>query len=237
MSFFDFLKSTTRYAGSKAAVGRLDLRREFLVAPYLAEINGARVLDLGSHDGRWSYALAAAGAREVVGIEARPELIAQFGEYPANAIRSRISFIEADVFEELPAMVDRGEKFEVVAIFGFYYHIMDHYRLLKLVARLEPKLVVIDGEFATYKQPMIKLMYEDTRKFLNTIPHVKGQQRAPIGIPSHSAMEMMAESLGYTLEWADWYNVPPEKRKGLEEYYRDPKEVDRKRGTCALRPG
>jgi hypothetical protein len=236
MSFFDFLKSTTRYAGSKMAVGRLDVRREFLVAPYQGQISGSRVLDLASHDGRWSYALAAAGAREVVGIEARPELIAQFDEYPPGEIRDRISFIEGDVFDELPAMVDRGEKFEVVAIYGLYYHIMDHYRLLKLVSQLKPKLVIIDSEFATYKQPMIKLMYEDTGKFLNTIAHAPGQERAPVGIPSHAAMEMMASSLGYSTEWANWCDVPPEKRKGLGEYYRDPKEIDRKRGTCALRP-
>ena len=63
MGFFDFLDNTTRYGGKRTNIGRLDRRREFIVEPYADEIKDARVLDLASHDGRWAYALAAAGAR------------------------------------------------------------------------------------------------------------------------------------------------------------------------------
>jgi predicted RNA methylase len=44
-------------------------------APFASEISGARVLDLASHDGRWSYAFAGVGAASVVGIEGRQEMI------------------------------------------------------------------------------------------------------------------------------------------------------------------
>jgi 2-polyprenyl-3-methyl-5-hydroxy-6-metoxy-1,4-benzoquinol methylase len=236
MSFFEFLKSTRRYGENSTAIARLNVRRDFLVAPYETDLADARVLDLASHDGRWSYALSAAGAREVVGVEARPELIEQFDEFPDDEQKKRISFVQGDIFEELPKMIERGEQFDVVAIYGLYYHIMDHYQLLKLVQRLGPKLVIIDSEFAVYKQPMIKLIYEDTRKFLNTIAHTEGQLKAPIGIPSFRAMEVMAESLGYDVEWADWMSVPEDKRDGLNEYFRTREDSDRRRSTCALRP-
>jgi len=236
MGFFDFLRSTTRYRDKPDGIGRLERRRKFIVEPYVDDFRDARVLDLASHDGRWSYAIAAVGAREVVGIEARQELIDQFAEYPDDAIKAKVSFIQGDVFEVLPRLIEADEKFDVVSIYGLYYHIMDHYLLLKLVHQLGPRLILIDSLFTTHKQPLIKLGFENTGKFLNTIAHTEGQLRAPKGIPSRPAMDMMAGSLGYAVEWADWSTLPPDQRQGLPEYFRDPSESAMLRGTCALRP-
>ena len=48
-------------------------------------------------------------------------------------------------------------------------------------------------------------------------------------------MELMARSLGYSTEWADWESLPPGQRGGLRSYYRQPPRWKR-RATCALRP-
>ena len=157
MGFFDFLNDTTRYGGRPTNIARLERRREFIVEPFADEIKDARVLDLASHDGRWAYALAGAGAREVVGIEFRQELIDQFAGYPEGETKDRVSLIQGDIFEELPKLVAAGEKFDVVTIFGVFYHIMDHYALLKLVKQLGARLVVIDSEFLTRDAPLIRL--------------------------------------------------------------------------------
>jgi hypothetical protein len=233
MGFFDFLNDTARYGGKRVNIGRLERRREFIVEPYADELKDARVLDLASHDGRWSYALAAAGAREVVGIEFRQDLIDQFAEYPQGETRDKVSFIQGDVFEELPKLLARGEKFDVVAIFGLYYHIMDHYTLLKLVKQLGARLVVIDSEFLTRGAAVIRLSLESTASHLNTISHETGQAEAPIGIASREALEMMAGSLGYAVSWADWDTLPEDERVGLSEYFREGHW--KRRGTCALR--
>ena len=233
MGFFDFLNDTTRYADRHAGVVRLERRREFIVEPYADEIKDSRVLDLASHDGRWAYALAGAGAREVVGIEFRQELIDEFAEYPEGETKDRVSLVQGDVFEELPKLIAAGEKFDVVAIYGLYYHIMDHYALLKLVKQLGARLVVIDSEFLTRDAPLIRLSTEDTNKHLNTISHETGQARAPIGIASKQALEMMAESLDYSVSWADWNTMPEADRLGLSEYFRE--DHWKRRGTCALR--
>ncbi len=76
---------------------------------------------------------------------------------------------------------------------------------------------------------------EPTDSHLNSIPHEPGQEIAPVGIPSRSALEVMAHSLGYTVEWADWDRLPQQRRAGLKAYYRVPPAWKR-RGTCALRP-
>jgi SAM-dependent methyltransferase len=233
MGFFDFLGDTTRYGGRPTNIARLERRREFLVEPFSDQIKGARVLDLACHDGRWAYALAGAGAREVVGIEFRQQLIDQFADYPGGETRDRVTLIQGDIFEELPKLVAAGERFDVVTIFGIFYHIMDHYALLKLVKQLGAGLVVIDSEFLTRGAPLIRVWMEDTDSDFSAISPETGQAQAPIGVVSRAALEMLAGSLGYAVTWADWDSVPAADREGLAEYFRT--SGPRLRGTCALR--
>jgi len=233
VGFFDFLADTARYQDSPLALNRLNMRHRFIVQPFAADIAHRRVLDLAAHDGRWSYALSAAGAREVVGVEARQDLIDEFAGYPRNEVSSKVTLKQGDVFEALPAFAAAGETFDVVAIFGLYYHIMDHYRLLRLVHALSPELIIIDSDFLNRPQPLIRLRLESTDKSMNSIAHVAGQDAAPVGAPSRSAMDLMANSLGYSTEWANWDTLPPAQRGGLKEYFTQ--DEWRSRDTVALR--
>jgi predicted nicotinamide N-methyase len=136
MAFFDFLWDLPRYAGKARSITRLNKRHDFLITPYADEI-ASRVLDLAAHDGRWSYALSSAGATEVLGVEWRPELIAQFDSYPAGDAKDRVSLIQGDVYLAIPQLVAEGRTFDVVSVYGLYYHLMDHYGLLKLINQLK----------------------------------------------------------------------------------------------------
>ncbi|MDQ4055098.1 MAG: class I SAM-dependent methyltransferase [Actinomycetota bacterium] len=234
--FFDFLEDNPRYAGKRLSINRLNRRHEFLVRQHLADIEGARVLDLASHDGRWSYALSAAGAASVVGIEARADQIEQFASYPAGRVKDRVRLVHGDVYDELPKLVDRREMFDVVAVYGLYYHLMDHYGLLKLIKKLCPRVVIIDSEFHLSSAPTVRLAVEPTDSHLNSVPHEARQEVAPVGIPSRAAMELMAHSLGYDVAWADWEALPRSRRGGLKAYYRT-SPAWKRRGTCTLRPG
>jgi len=235
MGFFDFLRDNPRYSGTPGGVKRLNKRYRFLVRPYVDELAGASVLDLASHDGRWSYALSSAGAREVVGVEFRQELIDQFASYPAGEAKDRVGFVQGDVYEVLPRLAAEGRRFDVVAVYGLLYHVMDHYGLLKQIARFEPRLVIIDSEFYMTPDPVIRVIRETTDHHLHSIEHVPGQVIAPALVPSRSALEVMASTLGYGVEWADWERIPPEHRGTVGSYYREPPEWKR-RYTCALRP-
>ena len=57
------------------AASRLNARWRAIIGWNEAILAGRRVVDLGCHDGRWSFAALKAGAAHVTGIEARPHLI------------------------------------------------------------------------------------------------------------------------------------------------------------------
>lgn len=231
MSFFKFIEDIPPYSENVDAAIRLDKRHRMIVEPFRGELDGARVLDLGAHDGRWSYALAEAGAKEVVGIEARSELIARFEQFPDTPWKARVDLRLGDVFDALEAFVADGEEFDVVAVFGLYYHIMDHFRLLQLIRLVGAKLVIIDSEFMLIKNPMIQLVFEKTETDLNAAPQIAGQEKAIIGVPSFRAMNAMARALDFDVIWGTAGQTFGQDRKGIQDYFRTEKM---RRAACVL---
>src|SRR5205814_1234121 len=81
--------------------GRLNLRYEAIFAENRDVFDGATVLDIASHDGRFSLAALACGAKSVIGIEARPDLV----EHATDTLAAygwgpdRCSFLTGDVFD------------------------------------------------------------------------------------------------------------------------------------------
>ncbi len=233
MAFFDFLSGMELYADDAGSVTRMNTRHKHLIQLFEHEIKGAKVFDIASHDGRWAYAFAGAGAKQVVGVEARQHLIDMFRGYPDANLRAKVDLRCNDLFKELESEVAKGETYDVVSVFGILYHIMDHMRLLKLVRALKPKLVIVDSEFMVRPGAIIRMVREKTDKRLNAAPQVEGQEVAAVGYPSFKAMDMMADVLGYDVEWIDWDLHPSDDRIGVRDYYRD---TGKRRGTCALRP-
>src|SRR5437773_4649551 len=73
----DYTDTPFRETGTISAhTNRLNWRCEMLLSRNQDLIRGKRVLDLASHDGRFSYACLRLGARHVTGIEFQPELVA-----------------------------------------------------------------------------------------------------------------------------------------------------------------
>lgn len=233
MGFFDFLTDMDLYEDNQNIALRMNARHAFLIEPFKEEIKGARVFDIASHDGRWAYAFAAAGAKEVVGVEARQNLIDEFVGYPDADVRNRVELRCNDLFKELEKEVSNGETYDVVGVFGILYHIMDHFRLLQLVKALQPKLIIVDSEFMDRGWPMIQMQRERTFNILNAAPQFEGQEYTMVGYPSFKALDSMADVLGYDVIWLDWDSVPKDQRKGIWDYYRD---TGKRRGTCALVP-
>jgi len=235
MGFFDFVDSLPAYEDRPVAVPRLNRRHDVIIGAHAADIAGARVLDLGAHDGRWSYAFAGAGARAVVGIEGRADVAARLDHWPDPALRTKVNLRVDDVFDGIEKAIAAGERYDVVAVLGLFYHIMDHLRLLRLIRALGPRLVIVDSEFALRPNPVILLKSEWTDRPLNAPPQIAGQPKAVVGIPSFAAMEMMAEAMDFSLQWWDWDNLPVNQRAGVSDYYR-PQGQGKRRATCALRP-
>lgn len=233
MGFFDFLGTLPRYNTNSADITRLNQRRNFLIEPFRSELKGARVLDIAAHDGRWSFALAEAGASEVHGIEPRPDLIADFATFPDTPYKSAVRLEQGDLYDALPDLAARGETYDVVALFGIYYHIMDHFFVLRQIRKLKPRLIIIDSEFFKGEAPFIQMSKERTDKHLNAVAQIEGQEVAIKGTPSSVAMERMAEALMYRVHWLPWEKLKPDERTGVQDYYREGRMIRR---TCALTP-
>ena len=143
--FFDDYPRFYETSRTAASTGRLNLRYDAIFGQNRDIFAGAKVLDIASHDGRWSLAALACGAESVIGIEARPELAAHAAE---NLERygfgtERYSFITGDinqVFDKQSFDVD------VVLCLGFLYHTLRYNELLSGIRRANPRHVLIDTQ-------------------------------------------------------------------------------------------
>ena len=230
---FDFLTDIPPYSENDRTVDRLNARHRMIIDPFEPQIAGARVLDIACHDGRWSYALAAAGAREVVGLEIRQELLDRFALFPDTTFKQNVTLKQADLFDGLEALIADGEAFDVVALYGIFYHVMDHFRLLSLVRRLGPELIIIDSEFIKVDNAMVQVLKEEISNPLNATSDIEGVVQTVVGVPSHRATEFMAAALNYEVTWMDQALILGDDHKGMHDYFRDGRKV---RGTCALTP-
>lgn len=78
---------------------------------------GARVLDCFTHTGSFALNAAKAGAREVIGVDASGTGIEQaYKNAVLNGLEDKVSFLCRDVFELLPELEEKGEKFDVVIL-------------------------------------------------------------------------------------------------------------------------
>ena len=171
-------------------IERLHGRYEVLVRRHRAILEGARVLDLASHDGRWSIAALENGAASVVGIEHKPGLVRkseenfEFYKVP----KEKYEFICGDIFEH----IDRIGKFDVVLCFGIFYHVMNHMLLLSKIAALEPRALIMDTNVSQLDGDVIELMYEA----------VGGN--VLVGAPTKGALRTMIASFGWSSEFFEW---------------------------------
>ena len=134
-------------------------RYEALFASNRDIFDGARVLDLASHDGRYSFAALKTGAAHVTGVEVRESLIdkaqetfAFYGQDPET-----YRFVCGDVFEVLAR-----EKFDVdvVLCLGYLYHTYRHTELMYRLHNLAPKHLIVDTMVTPGTQPTLRVFRE-----------------------------------------------------------------------------
>jgi hypothetical protein len=124
---------------------RLNWRAEILLTRNREVLEGKRVLDLASHDGRFSYACLKLGASRVVGIEeGRPHLIQSSNEnlrklgYPDGVFEFR----QGDIFDRR-ATIPRG-AFDTILCLGWLYHTVRQIELMREFQRLRPAHLILD---------------------------------------------------------------------------------------------
>jgi len=134
---------------------RLNWRCEILLTRNQKAIKGKRILDLASHDGRFSWACLELGANHVTGVEGRQHLVESatdnlmgLGYKPEE-----FTFIQGDIFDYLPGV--KPQEFDTILCLGFFYHTVRQIELLSEIKRIQPKFMVLDtyiakGVFSAY---------------------------------------------------------------------------------------
>jgi len=228
----------------KAFANRLNWRCELLLTRHQEVIRGKRVLDIASHDGRFSYACLSLGAEHVVGIEGRQHLVEHAREnlLALGCAPERFSFVHGDIFDHLPAI--RAGTFDTILCFGFFYHTLRQCDLLREVKRLGATHFVLDTDvrhppyarllrvagnlhllplLPRYFQrgAYLQLLREDHTNDANTI-----DSGNVVAVPTESAIEMLLECHGFKwqrIAWleenvADWTNLDDYKKRRRASY-------------------
>ena len=181
-------------------------RYEALFASNRDIFDGARVLDLASHDGRYSFAALKTGAAHVTGVEVRKSLIEKaqetFAFYGQNPATYR--FICGDVFEVL-----EREKLEVdvVLCLGYLYRTYRYTELMYRLHQLAPRHLIVDTMVVPGTKPTLRV---DSRTRLRGHPSGPPRMRTRwigclVGRPSVPALQMMLRAYGFEIEsMYDW---------------------------------
>jgi SAM-dependent methyltransferase len=186
---------------------RLNARWRAIIGWNMAVLAGRRVLDLGCHDGRWSFAALEAGARHVIGIEARAHLVKKAAENFSyyGVPTGSYDFVTADAIETLRAL--KAASVDVVMCLGYFYHTLEHMRLLLEARRLGAEYLIIDTSISPAKEPIVALAFESTEDARNAVDYgLTGNNKALVGAPSRSGLLAMLDYAGYQAVFFDWQN-------------------------------
>lgn len=193
--FFDAFPRFVETSATGPWLERLNARYVALVHEHRELLGGARVLDLASHDGRFSFAALQNGAARVVGIEldhlVREAALENMEHY--GVPRGGYDFVQGDILDQL----DEVEPFDVVFCFGILYHLTDHMLLLSKIAARQPRYVIIDTHVSLLDGAVIELY-----NAFGTTPPPPGSYIE--GYPTTAALEAMLSYFGWEFEYFDW---------------------------------
>lgn len=187
---------------------RLGIRHQAMITEHQHVLEGKRVLDIASHDGRWSFAAAKAGATHVTGIEARPELVKHaeehFSHYGVDAGSYR--FVNSDIFDVLEDPAGHDLEVDVVMCLGFIYHTLRYPELFTGIRNLDAEYLLIDTAVYPSKEKVVRIFNEDVTKQSaaadNSLAHAR---RMLTGRPSVPALAMILDAYGFdVVERFDW---------------------------------
>lgn len=223
--FFDEHPRFLETSETAAGLDRLNLRHEAIITDNADVLRGARVLDIASHDGRWSYAALQAGASHVIGIEARPNLVdnARRNLVAEGASPKSYDLVCADVFERLGR---HDLAVDVVLCLGFLYHTTRYSELFSGIRATGARHVIIDTAVLppNVAKPMIDIVAEHSSHESNAVAdRYSHRGRTLVGTPSVAAIDVMLAAYEFDVEkrfdWAHLLELHPGARQ-IAQYRR-----------------
>jgi transposase-like protein len=209
--FFDHFSRFVETDELGSVVDRLNARYLGIIHENRKLIEGATVLDLASHDGRFSFAALQAGAARVVGIEFGADLVqkslANMEYY--SIPRDKYEFFVGDIYE----LIDQIEQVDVVFCFGILYHVNSHLLLLTKIAELDPRHVIIDTNISLLDGAVIELRGPVDGRPLQLGESVEGY-------PNRGALNAMLSTFGWKYDYFDWEHSGLLERSQMLDYLR-----------------
>jgi ubiquinone/menaquinone biosynthesis C-methylase UbiE len=140
------------------SANRLNWRAEVLIAHNPSAFVGKRVLDLASHDGRFTHAALACGANHVVGVEARAEHVdkAFSNMERLGHPRERYEFVVGDLVDYLRPV--QPGSFDTILCFGIFSHLIEQVEILREIRRIAPEHFILDTWVAKQKFNLVERM-------------------------------------------------------------------------------
>jgi transposase-like protein len=209
--FFDHFSRFVETDELGSVADRLNARYLAIIHENRKLIEGATVLDLASHDGRFSFAALQTGAARVVGIEFGSALVQkslanmEYYNIPSN----KYEFHVGDIYE----VIDQIEQCDVVLCFGILYHVNSHLLLLTKIADLDPRNVIIDTNVSQLEPAVIELRGPVDGRPLQLGESVEGY-------PSRAALNAMLSSFGWRYDYFDWEHSGLLDRQQMVDYQR-----------------
>lgn len=219
MGFFDAYPEFYNHRTISHA-NRLNNRYVAIIESNRDIIRGARILDIGAFDGRWSFAALKSGAAHSTLMEARAESAALSCMERYGIDSSRYRWVVGDVHETIRALPPK--VVDVVFCLGFFYHTHSHFQVLSEIQRLAPSHLILDTEVWGPKRgkwaqetPAVLLRFEPTQH--PATGYAPGRTSL-VGVPTVGAVERMLDYFGYTYRYYDWHTAGIADWSHIEDY-------------------
>lgn len=179
-------------------------RYKILIDGCRDEIAGKRVLDFGSHDGRWSFAALKAGATHVTCIEPGEVLVAStrenFDAYGVDS--SQYSIAQTGAVE----FVERSdESADTAFLFGMLTLVSEQPAFFAGLRRMVRTLIIDTHIIPNEERPIFELFRAAVQDGNAIIPDKTHHDGWMMGTtPSLPALRTMLEHFGWAVTLLDW---------------------------------
>jgi hypothetical protein len=197
MSIFD--KPEFKKSPNGNGIARLDFRHKGIIDWNKEYLKDKSIIDIGYHDGRWSYAAALAGANYIKGIE-----ITDICHQSDELIRDTGATLyvhQGDAVE----LLDTIGTADTVLCLGFLYHTFDCIEILRRIGK-KTNTLILDTMVNASKESIINMRPEGNKRYLNN-PATES-----VAIPSKSGLELILKHCGF--RGIEYYDYP----KGQSDY-------------------
>jgi hypothetical protein len=210
----DFFDRGARFIGKgpKGKDNRARLRHQYqaFINQNRALFHGARVLDIMSSYGLWSFAALDAGAAHVVGLEgsrvAAEAAKAAFANYPVDPGSFRI--INAQIADSLRRL--EPQTFNLALCHG-YLERADPRFVFNQLARLQVHHVILDTRLVRGQGPIARFSVS-----AGEVP--AGRYKNIVSAPNHDLIAFLCDYFQYRWQLIDWEAMGINDWSGISDY-------------------